>query len=152
MHIPLDCGKHDLAGFLRRCRCSFCFDVGLEDGHCLFHGTGCLNHLRKKHLAFAEEGANLVHAFHERAVDYAHRVRIDGQGFGDILVQMVGYAFDQSMCQPIVDRQCAPALCLDMSVMVLVGAGRFFFGFMLGIGDELFGSFRAAIEDDIFNE
>ena len=97
---------HDLAR--ANLRGLFGLHVGGQVGDRLLHHTSRFHHLRKKHLARAEEIANDAHAVHQRAFDHQQRP-------AELLVGLLGVqlnigvdTFDQRVREPLLDRAGAP--------------------------------------------
>ncbi len=113
VHVALHGGYEHLAGTPHPSgRCSgtaSAVDFGLEKGHGTLHGARSLHHLRKEHLALAEELSHPVHPLHERTADDLHRLHPCGKSLGYVLAEMSLNAADKGMGKPLPYRKRPPS-------------------------------------------
>ena len=107
MHIPLDRSQENLSRLLHTFFPTG-FQIRLQDGNGLLHGTGRLYHLRQEHLTGTEQLAHLVHTIHQRTFDDVHHLRVLGQRFLQIGFQVVSQSLHQSILQAFFYRSSAP--------------------------------------------
>ena len=88
------CGR---SGFLR-------INARLQDVDGLFHDSCCLDNLRQKHLAFAEQCAYTADTVHQRTFDDVYRPLESAGGFGKILGQEFAVAFDNRVQKTLGHR------------------------------------------------
>ena len=77
-------GRHEIASAASLFAALPRLDVRLQEGDGAFHGSGRFHDLRQKHLSFAEEFSDAVHALHERPFNDFSGLGEDVQCFGEV--------------------------------------------------------------------
>ena len=117
----------------------------MQVGHCLFHDTGALDHLRQKHLAVAEEVSDHVHTVHQRAFNHFDRPLEGVPGFLGVLHDPGVDTLDQGVLDTFRYRGLAPAEVFHAgaaAAAVTVDLGEF---------QQPLCGVLVAIEDDVLN-
>ena len=72
--------------------------------HSIPHHFSRLDNLRQKHLALAEQLADMLHAIHKRSLDHLHSLSIDLHRLLDVLLQPLSLALHNGLVEPLLKR------------------------------------------------
>ena len=86
------------------------FDIGSQCRHRALHHAGRLDHLRQKHLAFAEQRADLLHGGHQQRVDHGHRAAQRLVTLQRVLLHVVCHALEHRVGDTFSERSRAPCV------------------------------------------
>ena len=125
-------------------RLFFRFHKGHQIGHGFFHHPCAFYDLRQEHLAFAEKFTHHLHPGHQRALDYRQAAWIFFAGLFHVFVDVLDYALDQGVLQPLIHGLTAPG---QIGCFIPGGFARK----RRAIGDQPFGGVGAAVEDHVFH-
>ena len=146
MHISFDRSQKDLPGAAGRqfVLGFFGFQDRHQPGNCFFHHPGAFDYLGQKHLPCTKEVAHLVHSVHQGSFNDLECLIIMHKGFVNILIDVVGDAFDQRVSQALVQRECPPLLLQDLSFLPVT--------MRICISDQTIGSIFSPVQDHILHQ